>query len=219
MKERPILFSGPMVRAIIEGRKTQTRRLVKRHFFRPGHGGTTFEKDWKDVGTVRRVASDWRCYLAAWAGVSIGTLRPYAEVGDHLWIRETYSHGPTFNADQDYSTRLRFRANAHDSPLPAGQKWRPSIFMPRCFSRITLEVMGVRVERLLGISEADAKAEGVERDMEPCDHVRRSCGDIGCMGPTYRSSFCELWGQINGKRAPWAANPWVFAVTFRVLNG
>jgi hypothetical protein len=90
--------------------------------------------------------------------------------------------------------------------------------MPRWASRITLEVTEVRVQRLQEISEKDAKAEGVPRDTEPCDHIRHACADIGCMGPTYRSSFCELWGQINGERAPWASNPWVWAITFKVIN-
>lgn len=80
-----------------------------------------------------------------------------------------------------------------------------------------LEVIGVYVERLQEISERDAEAEGVRRDDEPCDHTRRSCEEIGCLGPTFRAGYCELWESINGKGS-WNANPWVWVVEFRVLD-
>lgn len=210
MKERPILFSAPMVRAILEGRKTQTRRVVKLN----------------DAGRVARGGRQWHidddhAALAC----------PYGQPGDRLWVREAHlldppidgtwpSVGDSFTSIDDIPERYRnpehvlYRA---DDKLTTAWRWRPSIHMPRWASRITLEVTDVRVERLQDISEADAQAEGVDRDTEPCDHTRRSCADVGCLGPTHRAAFCDLWMQINGADS-WAANPWVWVVSFRRLE-
>jgi hypothetical protein len=208
-RERGILFSAAMVRALLEGRKTQTRRIITPqpidHDFGPG--GVVPALTGKHV----------RGFIAIGASVAngmIGALNcPYGKRGDRLWVRETYSHGPVFNADQDYSTRLRFRANEHDSPLPSGQKWRPSIFMPRWASRITLEVTEVRVQRLHEISEDDALAEGVSWEPGEQEQNVRKWAEK----QTARMRFADLWDGINGDRADWDANPWVWAITFRVI--
>jgi hypothetical protein len=174
MRERPILFSAPMVRALLAGTKTQTRRIVK--------GGIPFDDDFEIVAS------------------------PYGDPGDRLWVRESHWW---FKDEPDNScgyyppklTRedVEYRADGDD-----GRKvWRPSIHMPRWASRITLEVTGVRVERLQDISEADARAEGVEPNA-----FERTADNYGSV--LYR----RLWESINGPGS-WDANPWVWVVEFR----
>lgn len=198
MKERPILFSAPMVRALLAGTKTQTRRVVK-----------------PAPQTVRNHRS------AAWDGdpaelmkllTTAGRRCPYGQPGDRLWCRETWL---TVNGDDTF-----YRADyLHD---PAGDRahgvaWKPSIHMHRSRSRITLEVTGVRVERLQDISEADALAEGV---------TPLPGGDMWTAGGLYDGplhaarpqwAYRRLWEQINGPES-WAANPWVWVVEFRRLE-
>jgi len=167
MKERPILFSGPMVRAILEGRKTQTRRIVK-------------PQPLRDRGVMAFNDGEhpqMRC--------------PYGKPGDRLWVRETWC------PDVEPYT-FRYKADG-DEPL---ERWRPSIHIPRWASRITLEVVSVRVERLQNISEDDALAEGitlVERGTSPVDQ------------------FNKLWESINGPGS-WEANPWVWVVEFKRIE-
>lgn len=197
MKERPILFSGEMVRAILEGRKTQTRRLVKNPpayselyetARRELHMG--FEIQWFNEGASLPF-NYWQC--------------PYGGIGSRLWVRETFSTTltkaiPGFGDGRDIRY-TSFRANEGSTPIP-GQTWKPSIFMPRDLSRITLEITAVRVERLQEITDADALAEGVDRTNTSI--------------PGYaKERFRRLWDQINGKRASWQSNPWVWVVEFK----
>lgn len=203
MKERPILFSAPMVRAILDGRKTQTRRVVK--------GCQFIEK------TVPGVAPYWRLLDhpkqpnggGTPMGSHVASLCPYGQPGDQLWVRETWQ-GPLideeleeeFHQSPDYFKKPEFCAYRATDTLDAinadGEAlgWRPSIHMPRWASRILLEVTSVRVERLQDISEADAEAEG------PPKHFN-----------SWRDNFCALWQKINGDGS-WDANPWVWAIEF-----
>jgi len=174
MKERPILFSGPMVRAILEGRKTQTRRVVKPQ---PAHI--------PGIGTVLNIDT------------ITGRACPYGNPGDRLWVREAWAHRRWMLGDASPNPTTVYRADGED--LKGCARWRPSIHMPRWASRIALEVVSVRVERLQDISEEDAKAEGI-------DWV------IG-----YRSRiplFSALWERINGLGS-WNANHWVWVVEFK----
>jgi hypothetical protein len=173
MKERPILFSGPMVRAILDGRKTQTRRVVK---LRNDSCGDPI------------MPNDPRMPC------------PFGGPGDRLWVKET--HGPSAGG-------MVYRADG-GTACPDGGKWRPSIFMPRWASRITLEVTGVRVERLQDISQADAMAEGVTQGVYRglTGSIVATCEDQVVEG--YR----ELWQSINGPGS-WDANPWVWVVEFK----
>lgn len=176
MKERPILFSAPMVRAILSGAKTQTRRLVK-----PQPTSET---------------ATWGCVGGKGFGFLFGgdfVRCPYGTPGDRLWVRETWA---------EIDTGFIYRASDEDHN--PGQIWRPSIFMRRVATRIRLEVMGVRVERLKAITEADARAEGVGGEYH-CSMCRESP----------RREFQRLWDLINGKRAPWETNPWVWVVEFK----
>lgn len=177
--ERPILFSGPMVRALLDGRKTQTRRLVKLRDFGPS---TTVGYDWA-----------FRDRRALWNEVSLSRLLetcPYGQLFDRLWVRETW-HCNHVGKDQ---SKVNYRADGR-----TGLLWTPSIHMPRWASRITMEVTDVSVERLQSISMADVAAEG----FQACEQ--------------FEGSFSQTWDALNGKRATWASNPWVWAVSFRVL--
>lgn len=221
MKERPILFSGPMVRAILAGTKTQTRRVV-----------TPQPEDAHTDGAERQVAAPTCIDLAPgteffrWlerAGVSEGFTCPYGQPGDRLWVRETVTAHPDYPDAltlPEYEgghnqERVLYRADAprklvrHYGIDFEKPRWKPSIFMPRWACRLVLEVTSVRVERLQDITEEDAKAEGVERF--GCGTL--SYSHVGCCG--YVRPYAVLWDEINGKRAPWASNPWVWVIGFR----
>lgn len=191
MKERPILFSGEMVRAIIDGRKTMTRRVVKPQPEQdtdcPYHVGTGIERKARTC--------------------------PYGKPGDRLWVRETFcdrnNNGeqikPLYRSDgQEYQDR----DGRYFKP-----KWKPSIFMPRMYSRITLEITNVRVERLQDISNEDAKREGVESNF---DEGVIYYGPLNKGHADARIAFSWLWNSINAKRGySWESNPWVWVITFK----
>lgn len=209
MAERPILFSSPMVRELLVGRKTQTRRMAKpvRH---------------PDLGNVYAPGA---LVLEREPQHVIDRCCPYGQPGDRLWVRETfapvYPQDPSYNGGRpiefDYRATYVHGARLGDT-LGIKKTWKPAIHMPRTASRITLEITAVRVERLQGITEADAQAEGSTPIPDACDHVRRSCSDIGCSGPQpYRVGFRSLWEDINGPDS-WDANPWVWVVNFRRLD-
>jgi hypothetical protein len=213
VRERPILFSEPMVRALLDGRKTQTRRIVK--------DGKPFA-DWnvKPSDTYDAIVSDDQgsaAFLAAGDhGFTDWVPCPYGKPGDRLWVRETWQYGNGLAqraagdglvASGDAAPRVLYRADGHT--LPAGTVWRPSIFIRRTESRILLEVTGVHVERLQAITDADAHAEGVMLVGR-----RGTDTDPGYVD-TYRYAFQRLWDSINGKRAPWSSNPWLWCVSFR----
>lgn len=158
MKERPILFSAPMVRAIVEGRKTQTRRAVKTY---------TNIETFRCHGEARVsfMCGDgvaWAC-----ATDEFSTKCPYGIPGDRLWVKETWQYGPDVIPGMMASGKMSRRHIVYAATVADGRHpptWRPSIHMPRWASRITLEIAGVRVERLHDISEADALAEGLDAD-------------------------------------------------------
>jgi hypothetical protein len=206
MRERPILFSSAMVRAILDGTKTQTRRKVRLI------GADTIEDRGKGPNEFpwpRSVELDGCDYRTVLTG------------GTRLWVRETWGlYRPTDFTDWHrgslagaselpWGWELDYRADW--GPSQDGCFWRPSIHMPRWASRITLEVVSVRVERLQDISNADAKAEGIERNVD--DGVRY-WGPLGKGHVDPRVAFRGLWEETYGTEA-WALNPWVWVVTFR----
>lgn len=199
MKECPILFSAPMVRAILDGRKTQTRRIIKMESL-----PATATKPYFDEAGFLCVIDASR--LGIWFFVQDDSGRkvrcPYGVPGDRLWVRET------FRIRDDHKASVCYRAD--EPPSTDGFKWSPAIFMTRGDSRITLEIVNVRVERLKDIDEADAEAEGVERHGPNDQH-----GDERSFYEGYR----ELWNAINAKRGyGWEKNPWVWVIEFCTLT-
>lgn len=201
-KERPILFSGPMVRAILEGRKTQTRRVIKP------------QPNLKDRNTLSS-----ELMTEAWQAGFVDVHSPYNRHG-RLWVRETWAvDGPLNVAKAQHEDALAGRYVAGSGPYyratepaPDSLRWRPSIFMPRWASRIVLEIEEVRVQRLQEISPEDAKTEGVKRG--PCNCANWvSCG---CPLSSYRLAFSKLWESINAKRGfGWDRDPFVWVIGFR----
>lgn len=209
MKERPIIFSGAMVRALLDGTKTQTRRVIKLR-----HSWSIEERD---------DGSPWPWHLdyvtgGEWDGWAPC---PYGRPGDRLWVRETWRHtadsledARAITDDVASGTAVDYRATYIEDCMrelnfsrkdaetsDRFESWRPSIYMPRWASRILLEITEVRVQRLQDISEDDAQAEGI---------TNAEC--LECDG--WRNAYSRLWESINGAGS-WAANPWVWALTFR----
>jgi len=188
MKDRPILFSGPMVSAILDGRKTQTRRVIKPQPVKID-GGVPY-RDPPKWGNGKPGTAIYRC--------------PYGMRGDRLWVRETFCR--IDGGDYAYKSTDAQDADAERCRLEYGYKWTPSIFMPRWASRITLEIVSMHVERVQEIDEADAKAEGCERRGPNDQH-----GDER----SYYEGYRELWDSINAKRGyGWDKNPYVWVIEF-----
>lgn len=218
MAERPILFSGAMVRAILEGRKSQTRRVVKGRGSRglpEFHGGRGEENDPSAWGWFFD-GPDHHGYEVLARGLDerhghglVSMPCPFGEPGDRLWVRETFVYRHKYDRYYYRADHLAFAPYAHNG-------WKPSIHMPRRASRLTLEVTGVRVERLNDIGEEDAKAEGVERfDTGWRDYSSERPGEpTGACFAEARDSFRTLWESINGAGS-WESNPWVWCVAFK----
>jgi hypothetical protein len=210
MKERPILFNAPMVRAILEGKKTQTRRISKyMNMYPPADcpelSLMSKSKHGEKVLTATYIASN---------GKFSAEFCPFGQIGDQLWVRETHfiNHfkGTQTPVAERPDTEILYRAtvmsyvkNMEDSE---GLVWKPSIHMPRWASRIQLEITRVRVERLKDINEADAIAEG-------CAGGHGAIPDYG-----YNASpdehFMHVWASAYGEES-WHANPWVWVIEFR----
>jgi len=199
MRERPILFGGEMVRAILGGRKTQTRRVINPQPEWQLTAPRVVDGKWLFGSIALGYTQDvWRC--------------PYGKPGDHLWVRETWAASmmvddwkPSEIVPEDVSWWYKAGEPHHVWEGDAQGKWRPSIFMPRWASRITLEVTAVRVERVQDTKPIDALKEGIE------------VGDD--YGPEYVARFARLWDEINAKRGyAWDNNPWVWVVEFEVVG-
>ena len=225
MKERPILFNAEMVRALLDGRRTQTRRPIKPQ--------PEFESGF-DYPHEHELAIYWKKEDSY---NSIGELKadmlkhcPFGQVGDRLWVKETFlldDNGvPSHMGIQYFPV---YKADYADGNYWEA-KWRPSIHMPRWASRITLDVVAVRVERVQEISEGDVDAEGLYCPYErvvthsedysapcyvegPCHNYDRFCEK------SMQENYKELWNSIYGKTFPWESNPWVWVVEFKGERG
>lgn len=198
MKERPILFSTPMVRAILEGRKTQTRRICK-----PTPAGTMMPHKLLDDRFFKKEhIGKWLWETAS--GEYLGYC-PYGQPGDRLWVRETF-----LIEHSCHKNFYEYRADYSDT-IALDVIWRPSIFMPREACRLMLEVTDVRVERLQDISEEDAIAEGIAMP----NYAEEAIRDIHFPEPT--EIYMMLWESINGKGS-WDKNPWVWVIEFKKIE-
>lgn len=232
MKERPILFSGEMVRAILEGRKTQTRRMVKPvppDYIDRLHGNALrkrapYEIEHSDTGM---------CMGYGFCDDNnVNYICKYGQPGDRLWVKETFGICSGIEpAKPKLGHKIYYRSTlcakdgspSQDKGIADGwpvSKWRPSIFMPRFASRITLEIVSVRVERLQEISEEDAKAEGTTPFCgDDCAYLPvdllRSTQYLNV--PCYRIGYFQLWESINGKGS-WDENPFVWVIEFKRLT-
>lgn len=239
VKERPILFSGPMIRAILEGRKTQTRRIKGFDFTRNDAG------EWalRDV-----VDGEALLYVSEYPEEGCTRVKcPYGKVGDRLWVRETWkpfqkrtgletavTQQITNNfINGKYKTMDEVLAASESIPTATGttsvlyaadfgdwaydadsdlKPWRPSIHIPRKYSRITLETTNIRVERVQDISSQDAEEEGWGGYLD--SYIEGD--DPNCVGNGPRTWFSKLWNSINEKRGfGWDANPWVWVIEFK----
>ncbi len=247
MSDRPILFSGTMVRAILREveapgtGKTQTRRLLKLPtqgiYEHPKMGGWTAStiggKGCYLDPAMTIPAPERACIWHQTTGTTI--LPPYAP-GDRLWVRETWAAGACANGLAPSCLHpafwlhdnggLWYAADEAEPAHPVTPKGpnRPGIHMPRWASRLTLHVTNVRVQRLQEISEADARAEGIEpREIRPVHDIDQPA-ETWWFGTengraSAKSAFRDLWDSLNAERAPWASNPWVVAVSFRPVLG
>lgn len=217
MKERPVIFNSEMVRAILDGRKTQTRRTIANV---GSDNCIPLQKPTKTKDGIYTHVMD-----APGNG-----LCPFGQIGDRLWVRETFAilgnedgcpidwDGNLIKGDEKHAARI-YKASCWQEPGNYGLwsipdrdtqyegTWRPSIHMPRWACRITLEITAVRVERLNDISEEDAKSEGVA----PSQHI------ITPPEALYRVGFLKLWQSIYGAEN-WSANPWVWIIEFKQVS-
>jgi len=224
MSEKPILFSAPMVRAILDGRKTQTRRIMK-----PQPVGPVF------IATDPKTPRYCLPYNETLTMGGLAMRCPYGQPGDRLWVRETWRYRdwtddgePEIEFLADGGSRLVFGhkippewgdrlsdiwaglsdpSNYAIDQRAADRRWRPAIHMPRWASRITLEITGIRVEMLQDISEADALAEGIDPKFPQDEQVANAA----------MMRYADIWESINGPGS-WAANPWVWVVEFRRMK-
>lgn len=189
MKERPILFSGEMVRSILEGRKTMTRRVVK-PLPELKYVETQYVQD-RGIDCVESNRPEFQSDV-------ITSYCPYGQPGDRLWVREKFA----INNGNDGTSGLIY---AEGYSVYTG-KWKPSIFMPRWASRITLEIVSVKVERIQDITEADSISEGMPK---------RSF----VFETPAKAFFRSLWNELNSKRGfGWDVNPWVWVIEFRRIK-
>ncbi len=233
MKDHGITERTPMVRALLDGRKTQTRRQVNMSDV----GFIGGREDDRDDPGLWGFADQHGCWHVldqskpAWTGrgvphESYRIEAPHGPVGRRLWVRETWHHCPHC----EFSTAYRaggwmVDANDHNdtderplNPKCAAHGWRPPLHMPRYVSRITLEVTSVRLERVQQITEKDAKAEGVDAEADPDDVIHEGADSgmgHGYASPrSYTASYAKLWDASYGAGS-WAASPWVWVYEFR----
>lgn len=230
VRERAIILRDWEVRAVLKGRKTQLRRPISLTQFQPSD---TPGYDW----TFRCRRGLWQDYRNA---DFLAKFCPHGRPGDRLWGRETWAlvwpsfdgeagivdevsefKGPVPSERPEFGWVPWYAADSDDiSHHPDDRwvkRWRPSTHMPRWASRITLEITGVRVERLQDIGEEDARAEGLKPVRGPCGDRFWTFGSGEFIDPI--AAFCSLWNSINGKSHPWASNPWVWAITFMRAEG
>jgi len=232
MSEKPIIFSAAMVNAILDGRKTNTRRLNGLDIINQTPDRYSFVGMTDDLGYPASKGFLWAGFKHTDAESPHYIKCPYGKGGDRLWVRENHQY---YDWTEDGDPHMRYQAdgavmyrefhkltddqmdridtiwaelsreeNYKIDRRASDKKWRPSIHMPRWASRIDLEITGIQIERLQDISEEDAKSEGAEHSS---------------IGITYRTSFCIVWDSINQKQGEtWKDNPWCWVVQFKRIQ-
>ena len=196
MKEKPILFSTEMIRAILDGRKTQTRRVIKPQFSKLFHIVN------RTAILTNRIFRKSNQFIYC----------PYGKVGNRLWVRETWRKRYSDASIENKEDGIQYKADGLVFIQPL---WKPSIHMPRWASRITLEITNIRVERVQEISEDDAQAEGCGIYPE-YNSMRYTF--LYSEGEVSSANFRILWDSINAKRGyPWKSNPYVWVIEFKKL--
>jgi len=208
--ERPMLMCGDMVRATLEDRKTKTRRFINPQpmFYHDVKSCQVIE------GFIHYIDSKGTSHVG-------GKMCPYGKVGDRIWVKETFQYT---DASLNIEPGWVYRATDRDWETLEDWKWKPSIFMPRKASRITLEITDIRVERLLEINQADCLAEGIEssvinadkRDTTYRDYMQKVVDPFEWYASPI-DSYKSLWESINGVGS-WSDNPWVWVITFKRLK-
>lgn len=189
MKERPILMNTENVKAILDGRKTQTRRVVKDSI------------KWEIVYCYENENGHWAWFSRNHPYQQDVIKCPYGQVGGKLWVRETWASDCI--CENPKCNGVIYKAGYSGVIIP--DKWRPSIFMPRWASRITLEITGIRVQRVQDISDSDIQAEGCQYPQWQGSHT------------SWTGAYKALWESINGKKYPWSSNPFCFVIEFKKL--
>lgn len=221
MKERPILLSGEMVRAILEGRKTQTRRVIKPQPYLCEKTGMVWKGSAHGLSfngekeTIRNFYKGLQKTNTVTNGKKKWQFCPYGKVGDRLWGRESFCTAPVIEEDD---APYLYMADM-DGLCLENIRWKPSIHMPREASRILLEITDIRVERLNDISALDICSEGIEpvkvslcgRNKNIPEDTIQSMGDALLM-----EAFAKLWESINGAGS-WNKNPWVWVIQFKKI--
>lgn len=204
MTERGMIFNGEMVRAILDGQKTQTRRVMKPQpdpcpAPRGGHWWPS-----NVFKTMLHVEEEMQNGKGGWGGL-IGDACPFGDVGDRIWVRETWAEAGASAPDLKlYRANYPAHVPTHYENVPPVEdvRWTPSIHMPRWASRILLEITDVRVEQLNDISEEDARSEGIS----------------GSSARDVKEAFAALWRSIYGSDS-WRVNPWVWVIEFKRIEG
>jgi hypothetical protein len=229
MKERPIVMQGHSIQSILAGIKTQTRRVIKPQ--RPavvGYKPAISGEHW--IETLPVSGDFGRGHIETTiSGDSIKV--PYGKIGDRLWVRETWClNHPEIDPqppkdgrpEHDKRTCWYFATEPSVEGEDNKSPWRSPLLMPRWASRLTLEITKIRVERLHDISAEDMLAEGVSAQRgptPPSDGLRVGCS-LGMVGVTaLKANWREGWDKINGKRAPWSSNPWLWVIDFKKVEG
>lgn len=213
MTAYPIPFRADELRALLNGRKTQTRRVVKPQPFNGEPAEQVYARFRKD-GTLAPDESLSDLINEAFASGDVDVACPYGQPGGLLWVREKFivhfrQNHPTDRSAVIYAAKKYDHEHQYDGP------WKRSIHMPRWASRITLKLTHVRVERVQDISEDDAKAEGTAPVLDPLNRPYSQDGQ----SVAHRLAFKDLWDSINAKRGyGWEINPWVWALTFEIYR-
>ncbi|MBW2037430.1 MAG: hypothetical protein JRI41_08130 [Deltaproteobacteria bacterium] len=235
MKERSIIFGGPMVRAILEGRKTQTRRVIKPQPLCEEQPTLCDDGVWR--GHYRHlVYTNGGQDTDVDVGVDEFGPCPYGRPGDLLWVRETWGHYP---ASLDEEENVLYKATCENPPSwPALRGditeyvvWHPSIFMPKKYARLWLRITNVRVERVQDISIKDVFNEGIQISVNNGKPLLRLTGNKNNPSPTdylqedytsddfIRAHFASLWDSLNAKRGHyWKSNPWAWCISFERID-